>query len=132
MMTLATGTKLAALIALSAATIGCASSAFSTKSDPQAPIYCQIKANTMSGMIMLENLVHTDAPIDGSYRFKLQSTDGSNSTNISQGSHFSAAPGSPAVLGRMMLNPGGTYQARLDVTVNGVSFTCAERIGGSL
>ncbi|MBL4645794.1 MAG: hypothetical protein COA52_18120 [Hyphomicrobiales bacterium] len=129
MMTSFTGAKLATIIALSAATIGCASSAFSTKNDA---MYCEIKASDMGGMIMLENLVHADTAIQGTYRFKLKSTGGGGSTNISQGSNFTASPGSPATLGRMMLNSGVIYEAKLDVTVNGVSFTCAERIGGAV
>jgi len=103
----------------------------STTGSSDAPISCEIKASENGGMITLETLIHSDTSISGQYRFKVKSAGASGNSNLSQGSNFRATAGVPLQLGRMMLSSGAVYDASLDITVSGVSFNCAERIGGA-
>ncbi|MGJ8535493.1 MAG: curli-like amyloid fiber formation chaperone CsgH [Alphaproteobacteria bacterium] len=119
----------AALLALSLT--GVALAGTNTDNSSGDPISCEIKATENRGMITLETMIHSDSSIDGQYRFKVKSAGGSGSTNISQGSNFHADAGDTIQLGRMMLSSGSVYDASLDVTVSGVTFNCAERIGGA-
>ncbi len=119
----------AALVALSLTGVALAGTNTSGSSDD--PISCEIKASENRGMITLETLIHSDTSIQGQYRFKVKSAGASGNTNLSQGSNFRATAGEPLQLGRMMLSSGAVYDASLDITVSGVSFSCAERIGGA-
>jgi len=119
----------AALLALSLTGVALAGTSTAKPSDD--PISCEIKASENRGMITLETLIHSDTSIQGQYRFKVKSAGRSGNTNISQGSNFRAAAGESLQLGRMMLSSGAVYDASLDVTVSGVHFNCAERIGGA-
>lgn len=119
----------AALLALSLTGVALAGSGTGHSSDD--PISCEIKATENRGMITLETLIHSETAINGQYRFKLKSAGRSGNTNISQGSNFHAAAGQAAQLGRMMVSSGAIYDASLEVTVSGVTFNCAERIGGA-
>ncbi|MEP4430982.1 MAG: curli-like amyloid fiber formation chaperone CsgH [Hyphomicrobiales bacterium] len=96
------------------------------------PIYCEINTSETGNMVVLESMIYSDSAINGQFRFKVKSASGSGNTNISQGSMFSAGPGAPVMVGKTMLSRGNVYDASLTVTVAGVTFTCAERIGGSL
>jgi len=102
-----------------------------TSGSSDAPISCEIKATENGGMITLETMIHSDTSINGQYRFKVKSAGGSGNTNLSQGSNFHVDAGSSTQLGRMMLSVGSVYDASLDVTVRGGTFSCAERIGGA-
>lgn len=97
------------------------------------PVVCEIQATPADGMIALEGIVHADETISGSYRFRVSSAGGSGSANISQGGSFTAGPGGAARLGTVMLgNTGAAYDARLEVTSDGVTVECAERVGGAV
>lgn len=119
----------AALLALSLTGIALATAHNAAPSDE--PINCEIRSTENRGMITLQSLIHSESAISGQYRFKVQSAGGSGSSNISQGSNFTARAGEPVEIGRMMLSAGSVYDASLEVTVSGVTFTCAERIGGA-
>ncbi|WP_306258711.1 curli-like amyloid fiber formation chaperone CsgH [Pararhizobium sp. IMCC21322] len=119
----------AALLALSLTGVALAGTNTDNASDD--PISCEIKATENRGMITLETMIHSDTSINGQYRFKVKSAGRSGSTNLSQGSNFRADAGEPLQLGRMMLSSGSVYDASLEVTVSGVTFNCAERIGGA-
>jgi hypothetical protein len=92
------------------------------------PIRCEIVASAASGMTALEGVLHTDTPISGSYSFRVVSSGGGGSSNISQGGEFFAGPNEPATLGTVMLgNSGGSYKATLEVIANGKTIACTER-----
>ncbi len=91
---------------------------------------CEIVTETSGGMITLQGVVHADTPLSGSYTFRVESAGGGGGSNIRQGGSFSAAPGQPAKLGRVMLGGGGAvYDATLGVDTNAGRFTCHERAG---
>lgn len=91
---------------------------------------CEIVTETSGGMITLQGVVHADTPLSGSYTFRVESAGGGGGSNIRQGGSFSAAPGQPAKLGRVMLGGGGAvYDATLGVDTNVGRFTCHERAG---
>lgn len=96
------------------------------------PLRCEIETTQQGPMVSLAGLVHADAPLSGSYRFKVDSAGGGGGTNISQGGNFSAGPGAPATLGRVSLGGNSVYEATLEVTADGLTVACEERIGGSL
>ncbi len=94
------------------------------------PLRCEIVASAANGMTALEGVLHTDAAISGSYRFRVVSSGGGNSSNISQGGEFSASPNERATLGTVMLgNSGGSYKATLEVIANGKTVACTEQTG---
>lgn len=97
------------------------------------PISCEIQADSANGMIVLQGIVHADTAINGLYRLKVQSAGGSGNSNISQGGAFAAGPGQPAVLGKVMLGShGAIYDASLEISANGVTIACDERVGGAI
>ena len=96
------------------------------------PVRCEIRATPDGGMVSLEALAHTDRNVSGTYSFHVESAGRTGGTNIEQGGAFSAAPGKPATLGTVTLDAKGTvFDAKLEVTVDGKSIGCAERVGGA-
>ena len=83
-------------------------------SSSDEPLRCEIKAESMNGMISLQGVIHADVALSGSYRFKVESAGGGGNTNMSQGGAFTAGPGEEVLLGRVMLgNAGAIYDATL-------------------
>lgn len=119
----------AGLLGAALATGGAASYATTIQADDNAPVRCEIAAERSGNMVQLSGLMHADHDIDGSYRFAVKSRGAGGNTDISQGSAFHAGPSGPTTLGMVMLSANRTYDVTLDVTANGQSFTCAERIG---
>jgi hypothetical protein len=102
-------------------------------SSSDEPLRCEIRANSMNGMIELQGVVHADVPVSGSYRFKVASAGGAGNTNMSQGGYFTAGPGEAAMLGRVMLgNAGAIYDATLEIESDGMTVECEERVGGAI
>jgi hypothetical protein len=112
---------------LGLATAGLAIGANVTASQADS-LSCEIQADATNGMMVLQGVVHADAAISGSYRFKVTGA----ATNISQGGAFAAAPGQTATLGKVMLGGHAIYDASLQVTANGVTTVCDDRVGGQL
>jgi hypothetical protein len=97
------------------------------------PIRCEIEATSANGTIALQGVVHAEAAVTGSYQFRVVSAGGSGSSNIQQGGNFAAGPNGPAMLGQVRLSsPGAVYDATLEITSNGVTVKCAERVGGAI
>lgn len=93
------------------------------------PLSCEIRETSMNGMVALEAVVRADAPVSGSYSFKVVSAGGGGRSNISQGGEFTAAPGAPATLGTVTLGQrGATFDAQLEVMSGGKRISCSERI----
>lgn len=91
---------------------------------------CEIVTETSGGMVTLQGVVHAEAPLSGSYMFRVESASGGGGSNIRQGGSFTAAPGQPAKLGRVMLgSQGSVFDATLDVDSSAGRFTCSERAG---
>ena len=106
--------------------------AMATADQSIGPVRCEIRATPESGMVSLEALAHADRNVSGTYSFHVESAGRSGGTNIEQGGAFSAAPGKPATLGVVTLGAkGAVYDARLEMTVDGKSIGCAERVGGA-
>jgi len=96
------------------------------------PVRCEIRVTPEGGMVSLEALAHADRNVSGTYSFHVESAGRSGGTNVEQGGPFSAAPGKPATLGAVTLEAkGAVFDARLEVTVDGKSIGCAERVGGA-
>ncbi len=97
------------------------------------PVRCEIKEIASGRTITLQGVVHTDTATDGSYTFRVTGGGGSGNTNIRQGGAFQARPGTPALLGQVMLGASGAiYDAQLQVTVAGKTIKCAETVGGNI
>jgi hypothetical protein len=114
-------------LGVAAATIGTGQAGSSA-----GPLRCEIEATRQGPMVSIAGLVHADAPLAGSYRFKVASAGGGGGSNISQGGNFSAGPGVPAMLGRVSLGGNSIYDATLEVAADGLTVECEERVGGSL
>jgi hypothetical protein len=112
------------------AAAGCSAGAAEVTPGADA-VRCEIDVKASGGAIGLGAIVQADKPVTGSYRFSVTGSGGGGSTNIAQGGGFTAGPGDDARLGRLMLgNKGAIYDARLDVSVGGRDYHCAERVGG--
>lgn len=96
------------------------------------PVRCEIRSSVTGGMVSLQGVVESDVAVNGSYRFQVESAAGSGSSTIRQGGGFSAGPGTPAVLGQVMLGANGIYDAVLTLDAGGVSLECEDRVGGKI
>jgi hypothetical protein len=125
-----TAKLLAAGIAAVAAGMAVAGATTTAATSGDGPIRCEIRTEKARGLTHLVGVVATDAPISGTYRFHIEGGGRSGNTNISQGGAFAAEPGSDFELGKVMLgNPGGVYDASLDLRVMGKNYSCEARIG---
>ncbi|WP_159591667.1 curli-like amyloid fiber formation chaperone CsgH [Chelativorans xinjiangense] len=125
---IATAAALALALSGTALMAGAGKAGFETASSEDTR--CEILASTEGGMIALQGVVHAETAITGSYTFRVETVGGSGSSNIRQGGTFSAAPGKPAELGRVMLGgSGAVYEATLEVDAPEGRFTCTERAG---
>ncbi|WP_214477336.1 curli-like amyloid fiber formation chaperone CsgH [Mesorhizobium sp. dw_380] len=96
------------------------------------PVRCEIRVTPDGGMVSLDALAHADRGISGTYSFHVESAGQTGGTNIEQSSAFSAAPGKPATLGTVTLDAkGADYDAKLEITADGKSVGCTERVGGA-
>jgi hypothetical protein len=96
-------------------------------------IRCEIQASSTNGMIALEGVVRADVEVSGSYRFRVKTAGGAGGSNIQQGGDFTAGPGSAVTLGKVMLGgQGAIYDASLEITSDGATVKCAERVGGAI
>ncbi len=96
------------------------------------PVRCEIHFTPDGDMVSLEALAYADRKVSGTYSFHVESAGQTGGTNIEQGGAFSAAPGRPATLGAVTLDAkGAVYDASLEVTVDGKSIGCTDRIGGA-
>jgi hypothetical protein len=97
------------------------------------PLSCSIEATGAGGAISLASIVQTEVALSGSYRFRVASAAHSGSTKFQQSGGFSAKPGSPVTLGRIMLGDAGAiYDATLEIDADGTTVTCTKRVGGKI
>lgn len=95
----------------------------------EGPLRCEILATPSNGGIALEGLAHTEHPVSGSYEFRVTGGGSGGGANIRQSGDFEAGADETAELGNVMLGGSGSvYDARLEVTANGVTVICEERI----
>lgn len=119
-----------ALLGLGVAALAMGAGAASSSDEP---LRCEIMTGSMNGAITLQGVIHADVPVSGSYRFKVASSGGAGNTNMSQGGHFTAAPGEEVMLGKIMLgNAGAIYDATLEIETDGMAVECEERVGGAI
>lgn len=120
----------AAILLAGLGAAGCSAGASETLPEGDS-VRCEIDITSSGGAFGLGAVVHADKAVTGSYRFNVSGSGRAGSTNISQGGGFSAGPGDDARLGRMMLgNSGAIYDVRLDISVGGRDYHCAETVGG--
>lgn len=125
--------KALALLVPALAGLGIAGAALaSTGQSSDGPLRCEISSSVSGGMVSLQGVVESDAAVSGTYRFQVESVAGAGSSTIRQGGAFSAGPGAPAMLGRVMLGANGIYDAVLMLDTSGVSLECEDRVGGKL
>lgn len=127
--------RISALTAAIALGLGVAAVAAGTGAAISAngPLSCAIEVTAAGGAIALESRVQTEVALSGSYRFRVASAAHSGSTNLRQGGGFSAMPGSPVTLGRIMLgDTGAIYDATLEIAADGTTVTCTRRVGGKI
>ncbi|WP_274426600.1 curli-like amyloid fiber formation chaperone CsgH [Chelativorans sp. YIM 93263] len=91
---------------------------------------CEVLVTSAGGSTTLEGVVHAERPMSGSYTFRVESSGASGSSNIKQGGDFSASPGHPAKLGRVMLGGSGSvFDATLEIETPGGRLECTKRAG---
>ena len=95
-------------------------------------ISCEIHEKATRTGVALEGVVTAKTAVEGSYRFKISSSGGSNSSDIDQSGEFTAGPKVASSLGSVMLGGSGAYEARLDVTIDGRTIRCSKRVGETL
>lgn len=91
---------------------------------------CEIQAFHEGNGTTLTGTFHSEAPVSGTYSFKVTGRGSSGSSNISQGGEFEAAQGEDVELGNVMMSsPGGIFDAVLEVTIDGRTVDCRKRVG---
>ena len=94
---------------------------------------CEIVETVNGSMIALAGQIQADAGTTGNYRLKIQGSGPSGGTNISQSGRFTTASDGTAQLGQVMLgNNGGAYDAELEVTIGGGTYSCSETFTGRI
>lgn len=86
---------------------------------------CGISTTTDRGMMAIEGVVQTQEAMSGDYRFALKSSGSGGSSNINQGGQFTATPGSPVSLGRVMINAGSKVDVEFTVRKGGETIDCS-------
>ena len=119
----------AGLIAGGLAAAGATTGAVDVQAANHDPVRCEIVAEQAGSMVRLAGVMHADHEISGQYQFDIRGGGSGGNTNIRQGSSFHAGPSGPPTLGMAMLSAGGVYSVSLDVTANGETYRCDERIG---
>ncbi|ALN73504.1 curli-like amyloid fiber formation chaperone CsgH [Aureimonas sp. AU20] len=94
------------------------------------PVRCEIRAVPQGGLLSLTALVETDKSVTGRYTLEVEGAGRGGGTQLSQGGPFTAGAGRAATLGSVTLTgKGALYDVSLDVTVNGRTVSCNERVG---
>ncbi len=110
--------------------IGLAAAAMpATASDRLA---CKIEIVRNPAGLELLALVSAPQPISGQYRLQVTMMAQHGNSTMNHGGTFTAGPGAPQVVGRFSLAGGGQYMAQLQVTADGHTIDCNERIGGAM
>jgi hypothetical protein len=103
----------------------------STATAGPSDLTCAIDVARSRDGVTLRPVVTTDRPLTGRYRLSVTSRGGGGGSDIDQSGEFEAY-GTRTVLGTVSLGGGGSYEARLTVTVGGRRIECLERIGGAI
>jgi hypothetical protein len=91
---------------------------------------CEIRAEPNGRGVVLEGLVFADAPLSGSYQFRIAQNGAGGSSRINQGGEFEAVPGLPESLGTVSLASGpGSFTATLTVSWAGGTVDCSAGTG---
>ena len=93
---------------------------------------CKIGVNRNGPALELLAVVSAPRPIQGSYRMQVTTIAPYGSSTMNHGGSFTAGPGAPQVIGRFSLAGSGQYTAALQVTADGQTIDCTERIGGAM
>ena len=96
-----------------------------------APLRCEIETHLTNGMTVLEGVVYANNPATGSYEFRVAGGGWSGNSDIEQGGAFEVGTQGKATLGRVTIGS-GTFEASLDVTVDGVTASCNRHLGGPI
>jgi hypothetical protein len=93
---------------------------------------CKIGINRNGPAMEILALVSAPRPIQGSYRLQVTMQAPYGGSTMNHGGTFMAGPGAPQVVGRFALSGGGRYTATLQVTADGHTIDCTERIDGTM
>lgn len=86
---------------------------------------CGIATQTERGMMSIEGVVQSPTALTGEYRFALKSQGAGGTSNISQGGRFSATPGTPVSLGKVMVNAGASIDVDFIISADGKQLDCS-------
>ncbi|WP_062116158.1 curli-like amyloid fiber formation chaperone CsgH [Aureimonas sp. AU40] len=101
-----------------------------TAAPSDGPVRCEIRAVPQGGLLSLTALVEADKSVSGRYTLEVEGAGRGGGTQLSQGGPFTAGAGRAATLGSVTLTgKGALYDVSLDVTVNGRTVSCNERVG---
>jgi hypothetical protein len=92
---------------------------------------CEIRAESNDGGVVLEGLVFADAPLTGTYSFRISQRAPGGSSQINQGGDFEATPGEPESLGTVSVGSGpNSFTATLTVSFDdGGTVDCSAGTG---
>ena len=92
---------------------------------------CEIRAEPNGGGVVLEGLVFADAPLTGTYSFRISQRSPGGSSQINQGGEFEATAGEPESLGTVSVGSGpNSFTATLTVSFdNGGAVDCSAGTG---
>lgn len=101
-----------------------------TAAPAHGPVRCAIRAVPQGGLLALTAVVEADRSVSGRYTLEVEGAGRGGGTQLSQGGPFTAGAGRAATLGTVTLSgQGALYDVSLDVTVNGRTVSCQERVG---
>jgi hypothetical protein len=95
---------------------------------------CEIRAEPNGEGVVLEGLVFADAPLTGTYSFRISQRGPGGSSQINQGGEFEATAGEPESLGTVSVGSGpNSFTATLTVSFeDSVTVDCSASTGKRL
>lgn len=118
----------AAACAIPASEAGTASASASASASVPVPeqVRCEVSITEARGATTIEGRVSAAQAVRGSYRLAILGRSAGGRSSISQSGDFSAAPGTPIVLGQTTLRGSpAQFAADLDLRVNGEELRCS-------
>jgi len=124
------GVKIASLVAglgLTGAVIG----SDHIEHSREEPLRCEIQRISPGEMTSLQGVIETDKAVSGTYEFRVVSSGRGGQSNVRQGGAFSATSGGVVKLASIMVGGSGTsFDASLEITLNGKTIECSDSRSG--
>lgn len=124
--------KIGVLAAIAATGAACQAVSGTNAQETDFQSACAIETLSTSGATVLTGIARGLEGETGQYRLMLKGGDGRNRTSTSQGGAFSIGAAGEARTGTVRLSSSGVYDADLQISLSGKTYSCSKRIGNTI